>query len=49
VDTATVVVIFRFPQLERPISNGEAGWLLGQLRAAREFTATAASVAANLE
>ena len=49
VDTAIVVVIFRFPQLERPISNEEAGWLLGQLRSAREFTAPAASAAAKLE
>jgi len=44
-----VPVIFRFPERERPISDEEAGWLLGQLRAARELTAAAASVAAKLE
>jgi hypothetical protein len=44
-----VAVIFRFPERERPISDEEAGWLLGQLRAAQEFTAAAASVAAKLE
>jgi hypothetical protein len=44
-----VTVIFRFPERERSISDEEAAWLLGQLRAARELTAAAASVAAMLE
>jgi hypothetical protein len=44
-----VTVIFRFPERERPISDEEAAWLLGQVRAARELTAAAASVAAKLE
>ena len=44
-----MTVIFRFPERERSISDEEAAWLLGQLRAARELTAAAASVAAKLE